>query len=240
MTTWYNAKVINILDESPTVKRFFLEVIDVPTFDFKAGQFITFDLPIGEKRLQRWRSYSIASMPDESNVIELCIVKLEGGLGTSYFFDQVTIGALLKFKGPDGTFCLPEQLDKRIVMICTGTGIAPFRSMILDVLQKKRPFQQLHLIFGCRNASDLLYRAELTQLAALHPSFTFDIALSREVLENTYTGYVHQIYLEKYENNIANTLFYICGWSKMIDEAVSNLLLKMGCDKKQIIYELYG
>lgn len=240
MTTWYNAKIINILDETSFVKRFFLEVLDVNLFDFKAGQFITFDLPIGEKRLQRWRSYSIASAPNESNIIELCIVRLEGGLGTDYLFEQAKIGTFLKFKGPDGTFCLPENLDRNIVMICTGTGLAPFRSMLFDVFQHQKAHKKLHLIFGCRFEKDILYRSELEALSKNNSTFTYDIALSREVIEETYQGYVHQIYLEKYENNIENTLFYICGWSKMIDECVANLLLKMGCDRKQIIYELYG
>lgn len=240
MAIWHNAKIINILDETPTVKRFFLEVQELTTFEFKAGQFITFDLPIGEKRLQRWRSYSIASPPTDSNILELCIVKLEGGLGTNYLFEQATIGTFLKFKGPDGTFCLPENVDKNIVMICTGTGVAPFRSMLLDIFQHNKKHENLHLIFGCRYEKDILYNDEFQSLVSKNESFSYDIALSREVNENFYTGYLHQIYLEKYKDDTENTIFYICGWSKMIDETVSNLINKLGCEKKQIIYELYG
>jgi NAD(P)H-flavin reductase len=62
------------------------------------GQFITFDLPIGEKRLQRWKSYSIANFITDGK-IELCVGKLEGGLGSTYLCETVQIGDTLKFKG---------------------------------------------------------------------------------------------------------------------------------------------
>ena len=68
-TTWYDSKVIKIENQSPTTKRFWVEVEGVDSFDFKAGQFVTMDLPLGEKRKQRWRSYSIANAPDGTNVL---------------------------------------------------------------------------------------------------------------------------------------------------------------------------
>jgi ferredoxin-NADP reductase len=237
---WYQGEIINILDETPNVKRFWLEVQDVTQFEFRAGQFVTFDLPIGEKRLQRWRSYSIASSPDGSNVIELCIVRLENGLGTRFFFEAVTIGTLLKFKGPDGTFYLPDTLDKEIVMVCTGTGVAPFRSMILDKINQKKLTSKIHLIFGCRTAQDILYRQEFETLASQHADFQYDITLSRENLLGLHHGYVQEVFKKTYVNLSKNRKFYLCGWSKMIDEAVANLVLEMGYDRTQILYELYG
>ncbi len=240
MTTWYNGKVINIIDESPNTKRFLIEIQDVETFDFRAGQFVTFDLPIGEKRLQRWRSYSIASAPNWLNIIELCIVRLENGLGTTYFFETVAIGTSLKFKGPDGNFCLPEKIEKNIVMVCTGTGVAPFRSILHDIFANQKSHQKLHLIFGCRRSEDVLYRQEFEQLAAQYPDFQYDITLSREESDDTHKGYVHEIYQKAYAKKEQNITFYLCGWSKMIDEAVENLLVKMELERSQIIYELYG
>ncbi|MFZ4542566.1 MAG: ferredoxin--NADP reductase [Saprospiraceae bacterium] len=239
MTTWLQGKVVNILQESPSVKRFFIEIPAVNCFNFKAGQFVTFDLPVGEKRLQRWRSYSIANAPNNGNVIELCIVKVEMGLASTYFFQKVAIGTILKFKGPEGTFCLPEIVDHDTVMICTGTGVAPFRSIINDVLDKGFVIN-LHLIFGCRTVADILYRAEFEELARKNVNFTYDVCLSREKVADLYFGYVHDVYMSKYKDAKANTRFYICGWNKMIDETVENLIVKMGCSRSQVLYELYG
>lgn len=237
-TTWYAAQISKITPLSPAVRAFHLEMPDISGFDFKAGQFITFDLPIGEKRLQRWRSYSLASAP--GNPLELCIVHLDNGAGSGYFFNEASLGSELKFKGPDGGFCLPETIDKDLVLICTGTGVAPFRSMLLDLKNSGRPHRNIHLIFGTREEKDILYREEFEELARTMPGFRYDVALSRQPDWIGWKGYVHQIYLAEYQTPRPDVAFYICGWSNMIDEAVANLMIKTGYDRSQIHYELYG
>ncbi|MDX1940326.1 MAG: FAD-dependent oxidoreductase [Saprospiraceae bacterium] len=244
---WYDSKVVKIAEESPTTKRFWLEVPETEELDFKAGQFVTMDLPISDKRLKRWRSYSIASAPTDSNELELCIVRLNGGAATDYLFNEVQVGTEIKFKGPDGTFTLKEPIEKDLVFICTGTGIAPFRSMILDIHKKQKPHRKIHLIFGTRTADHILYRSEFEQLQQEMPDFKYSVALSREENLNpadfsfeVFKGYVHEAYLEQYKFPYPDVDFYICGWSSMIDDAVANLLLKLKYDKSQIHYELYG
>ncbi len=239
-TTWYHGTVIRIEDESPNTKRFWVEIPELDSFEFKAGQFVTMDLPVHEKRLHRWRSYSIANAPGEGNVLEFCIVFLEGGLATRYFFEEVKVGATLRFKGPDGGFVLPENLDKQIVMVCTGTGVAPFRSMLGDIDRRRIPFRHIHLIFGARYENGILYRKEFEELQQKWPNFRYDIALSREPGWAGYKGYVHQVYLEQYARKSPDIDFYLCGWSNMIDDAVANLIVKLGYDRSQIHYELYG
>jgi CDP-4-dehydro-6-deoxyglucose reductase len=239
-TTWYDSKVTQISSEAPNVRRFWVEVPGYERFSFQAGQFVTMDLPIGEKRLQRWRSYSIANAPDGSNILELCIVRSEKGVATQYLFDEVKPGSALRFKGPDGGFVLPETLDKDLVFICTGTGVAPFRSMLLDIKNSGKAHRNIHLIFGTRTESGILYRAEFEALARTLPGFRYDVALSRQPDWPGYQGYVHQIYLEQYKNVRPDVDFYICGWSSMIDEAVANLMIELGYDRSQIHYELYG
>ncbi len=240
MTQWYTGNITRIEDSSPTTKRFWLEVEGVDRFDFKAGQFITMDLPIGERRNQRWRSYSIASSPDSTNLLELCIVHLDGGLASGWLFNEAKIGTSIKFKGPDGTFTLPETIENELVLICTGTGVAPFRSMIWDVFNKKIPTRGIHLIFGTRTSDGILYQKEFEELTQEMPGFRYSVALSREGNERCHHGYVHDIYLKNYEGKRPDVTFYLCGWTKMVDEAVANLIVKMGYERGQVKYELYG
>ena len=61
MWKWYDSEIINIKEQSPTTRLFTLKVQGDEPINFKAGQFVTMDLPISEKRLKRWRSYSIAN-----------------------------------------------------------------------------------------------------------------------------------------------------------------------------------
>jgi len=239
-TTWYQGVVRKILPAAPNVKRFWIEVPELAQFHFQAGQFITLDLPLGEKRLQRWRSYSIAGAPDGSDEVELCVVRSPEGAGSQYLFEEVQAGTVIKFKGPEGGFVLPDTLDHDLVLVCTGTGIAPFRSMIHDLQRSGKSHRKVHLIFGTREESGILYREEFEALARSLPWFQYDIVLSRQPDWSGYKGYVHQVYVAQYQEKRPDVHFYLCGWSNMIDEAVSNLMTQLQYDRKQIHYELYG
>jgi len=245
---WHKGTLVKVKNESLPTKRFWIKVEqeEMP-FTFKAGQFITMDLPIGETRLDRWRSYSIANAPDDSNMLELCIVKLEGGRASKYFFEDIELGQEFRFKGPDGVFTLPPKIENQLVFICTGTGIAPFRSMIYDLMNQADVFPAIHLIFGTRTKEGILYREELERLSRVHPNFTYNVALSREkeINPNAFgfdvcQGYVHQVYEKMYSNTDKDITFYLCGWSNMVDQAKMNLIENMGFDPKQVVLELYG
>ncbi|MDP4131266.1 MAG: FAD-binding oxidoreductase [Bacteroidota bacterium] len=253
---WQTGKVIRIEDETQTTRRFWIELNSGKPFDFKPGQFVTLDLPIHEKPNKRWRSYSIASWPDGSAVFELLIVLMEGGMGTNYLFNEVRLGSELIFRGPLGLFTLPDSIEKDLFLICTGTGIAPFRSMIHHILNHNIVHQDIHLIFGCRRLTDSLYQKEMEDLQERVPRFQYIPVFSREVPENREhlirTGYVHSVYEEICRRNTPPVLsdlpssinikpaqFYLCGWKNMIDEAKLRILA-LGYDKKAIHLELYG
>lgn len=240
-TKWFQGRVSKIIPLSDTTRQFTLKIEDTDgVFDFLPGQFITMDLPVSEKRLHRWRSYSIANRPDKTCHLDLCIVRLDGGIGTTYLFDEIKVGHTIKFKGPEGGFLLPKDLNREIIMIATGTGLAPFRSMLQHIEAHSIPFHKIHLIFGTRTSDHILYKDELERLVDKYPNFKYSVALSKEEVPHFYKGYVHQVYLEMYRNPNPNRLFLLCGWSKMIDEAIDNLLVKLHYDKSQVIYELYG
>ena len=241
MGRWKTAVIEEIHRISPTTKRFILNIESEETFAFKAGQFITLDLPIGEKRLDRWRSYSISSAPSEDNRIELCIVEVEDGRASKYLFHDVEIGTELKLKGPGGAFYLPEQLTRPSVFICTGTGVAPFTSMLLE-LKKRSGFEQpVHLIFGTRTEDGILYRSFFEKLAEAEPNFTYDICLSRAGDDwSGHKGYVHDVYMKAYEGQSVGVDYYLCGWSNMVDQAIDTLKNTMQVPTTNIFHELYG
>jgi glycine betaine catabolism B len=244
---WRIGTVIRIEDETYNTRRYFIRVNELNSFDFKAGQFVTLDLPIHEQKNKRWRSYSIASWPDGTNVYELLIVLLEGGAGTTYLFNEVKIGSDLIFRGPQGVFILPENIEKDLFFICTGTGIAPFRSMLNFIKLHHVSHQNLYLIYGCRTQQDLLYFDEMKSLENELDNFYFMPTLSRENWDGP-TGYVHNLYEEICRTNNAKcetpedlkpACFYLCGWKFMIDDARKNIV-ELGYDKKDIRLELYG
>ena len=195
---WQTGKIIRIEQEASQTRRFWIQMPALDSFDFRPGQFVTLDLPIHEKPAKRIRSYSIASWPDGTNVIELVIVLLEGGAGTNYLFNECREGSELILRGPQGVFTLPEPIEKDLFFICTGTGIAPFRSMSHHILNNNVAHRDIYLIFGCRHFDDCLYRKELTELSEKIPNFHYIPTFSREKPDDPMirTGYVHAIYEE--------------------------------------------
>jgi CDP-4-dehydro-6-deoxyglucose reductase len=238
---WRTGKVIRTEDATQNTRRFWVEVPELEKFDFKPGQFVTLDLPIHEKKNKRWRSYSIASWPDGSNVFELVIVLMPQGAGSSYLFNDVEVGSELLFRGPQGIFTLPETIDKDLFLICTGTGIAPFRSMVEYIYRNNIPHKNLYLVFGCRYTKDALYFDEMSELQRKLPSFQYIPTFSRETGERPETrkGYVHNVYEEIINGNKTDAKFYLCGWKNMVDEAKERIVA-LGYDKKDIHLELYG
>jgi ferredoxin-NADP reductase len=240
---WRIATVIKIENETANTRRYWLQVNELEVFDFKPGQFVTLDLPIHEKKNKRWRSYSIASWPNGTNVFELVIVLMDEGVGTTYLFNQVKVGDELTFRGAQGVFTLPDILDEDYYFICTGTGIAPFRSMMQFIAQQNTPHKNVYLIFGTRKKENLLYFDELTALAKNTLGFFYIPVLSREEWDGA-TGYVHDAYkkiiaAKKDGEQLPAAHFYLCGWKNMIDEA-KKTITEIGYDRKAIHQELYG
>ncbi len=236
---FYTAEVTKIIDESHNTRRFFFRIPEMEHFNYGAGQFVMLDLPIESKI--KTRSYSIASAPDGSNTLELLISLNPEGLGTPYLFNNIKVGSTLPLSQPAGKFMQPPatNIDTDICMICTGTGIAPFRAFLHDIKNRKVPHGNINLIFGSRFEKDLLYREEMEELADIIPNFKYTTVLSRE--ENPQykgeKGYVHAVYEKLYEAK-QPAMFYLCGWKVMVKEA-RDKLMAMGYDKKVIKFELY-
>ena len=241
MLNWQQARITNIEPVTKNTWLFWVEILDTTEFDFVPGQFITFDLPIHEKRNKRLRSYSIASAPTKGNLLELIIGKVPDGAASKFLFDKnaCTVGTEIAFRGALGVFTLPKDLEKNHIFICTGTGIAPFRSMIQHLIQSGIQFNSIDLVFGARTEEDILYKDELEKLAADTPNFNYHVCLSREEYKG-YKGYVHEVYQKiasTYDKE--NVEFMFCGWREMIDQAREELS-KLNYTKQQIHFELYG
>ncbi len=233
---WFEGTIIEKEAISKIVKKISIQIDANADFSYNPGQFITLDLPVGQKRLERWRSYSIASKDDKNGIIELCVGKVPQGLGSTYLCDEAEVGSQLRFKGPEGQFMLSGE-ERQIVLICTGTGVAPFRAMIQQLCDLDDP-PKTHLIFGARYEDDILYREELEELESSAPWFSYSVTLSREDWKGS-KGYVHPIYQAMYNEVNDSTYFYICGWSEMVDEA-RHKLKEMNWPSNQVKFELYG
>ena len=138
--------------------------------------------------------------------------------------------------GPWGGFIFRQPVEDS-VLLATGTGIVPFRAMLLDQLARD-PFHQFTLIFGVRYERGLLYREEFEQLARDHANFHFWPTISRpEASWTGRTGHV-QAHLFQATGERRDMNVFICGLKAMVDD-VRAILKSSGFDRKRIICEKY-
>lgn len=194
---------------------------------FKAGQFISFEVPKEGYPYPVTRPYSIASPPSTSDRVLLLFNLVQGGPGSNYLF-SLQEGDLVSFKGPVGSFFLREDPHKRILFVATGTGIAPFRSMLLTQLERNS-LQPVTLMWGLRYEDDLYYQDEFRALADGHPQFSFVTTLSRP--GPTWSGITGRVsgLIQERVTSVQDLAVYLCGNGDMIKEVTATLQAKGLC-----------
>ena len=204
--------------------------------DFKAGQFISIVVPgAGPGGRDLRRAYSIAS-PPQKRPVELCVKLVDGGPGTNYLY-SLKPGATFKGFAPYGDFVYKTQPARRACFISTGTGIAPFRAMVLSPSYQAAPPKAAYSIFGVREKAELLYADELTGRKDLD----WVAALSQPAPPD-WAGFRGRVtdYLRKLPADFPwhETDFYLCGNGQMIAEA-KTILTEKGVGKEAIHQEKY-
>jgi len=214
------------------VRHFVFDVPEVEALTFTAGQFVSFSETLGGRSVTR--AYSIASAPD-GNRFELCLNRVQDGVFSPHLF-AMKPGEEVDMKGPLGYFVLRNP-GRDAVFVATGTGIAPFRSMLKAHLGVG-PHQQYTLVFGVRYEANLLYREEFEALERQHPNFRFWPTISRP--DEGWSGRRGRVqaHLAEALGEDRNVDVYICGMREMVDE-VRSLLKGFGLDRRQIIFEKY-
>jgi CDP-4-dehydro-6-deoxyglucose reductase len=120
------AKLIEWEEIAPGVRHFVFEAPQMARLDFIPGQFVSLTDSVESREITR--AYSIASAPGEGNRFELCLNRVDDGAFSPHLFD-LSPGDAVEMQPPLGTFTLRQPLRDSL-LIATGTGIAPFRSML--------------------------------------------------------------------------------------------------------------
>ena len=166
------------------------------------------------------RSYSIANAPREDGKITLQVRKVERGKMSRYWFEQAKVNDLLRIEGPLGTFCLRKSKVSHLVLLATGTGIAPIKSMLEQLAKtpESNSFKQIHLYWGGRIEQDLYWQPAFGSLP-----LTFTPVLSRAPKWRGRKGYVQQAVIED-GYDLRDSVVYACGSEVMIRDSHEQLV----------------
>ncbi len=227
------AKVVRNEYISKTVFEIDFELKD--PIPFEAGQFVMVkfkDPENPEKNMSR--SYSVASNP-ESPVLTLCIKFVEGGKGTTYL-SNLKAGDETEIWGPYGRFTYKTQKPRYPFFIATGTGIAPYYSMISS--QRFEEFQPTRLtcLLGVRTEDEILYADSFKKLE----NCEFIPVVSQP--NGSWQGFKGRVthFLKElpYNHDWSLADYYLCGNGAMITE-VKEFLMSKGVPKDQVFQEIY-
>lgn len=229
----FSAKLEETLVHNEKFTQFSFELLEPHKMEFYAGQYVSVKVAENGTR----RSYSLCSSPDIKHGFELLIDISPAGIGSTYF-RNLKFGDSIDFLGPLGMFTMAQDApEEEIVFVATGSGIAPFRSMILDQLQVRADTRPMTLYWGLRHETDLFWEMEFQELSETHPNFTFHPVISRPGQEWTLSrGRVTDVL--KAVNHSQTTGYYLCGNTAMVHD-VSDLLQSKGVAQEYIHHEKF-
>lgn len=229
------ARVIEKTLLAPQVMRIRIKLPNAQRLQFLAGQYLEILLPEGKRR-----AFSIASPPQSEDEIELHIRHVEGGGFTGWVFDELNERDILRLEAPLGTFFVRnDQPDRPMIMMGGGTGFAPLKSMIEDLLAHgdKRP---LHLFWGAGKKNELYMHEQALQWAEDNEHISYSTALMEpggDDRENSFHGFVHDAVLERYPDLSAFDI-YMSGPPSMVD-AGRTAFLEHGAEKRRIFFDSF-
>lgn len=192
----WNATVVRRVDVAGNVRVLWIRPDPGSIQPFEPGQFVQLGWPKPEEpdgpppTRVRWnkRSYSIASSPRESGAYELFLAHVAGGALTPRLFELVEGARVWCDDAPKGHFTLERIPEGRhLVCVATGTGIAPFVSMLRTYGGTGR-WRKLSIVCGARDSADLAYDDELRRAAASDPTVRYVALASREPPTSAWTG----------------------------------------------------
>ena len=226
------ARVESIDELTPTVRRLRLKLPRGQRLQFLAGQYMDILLPGGKRR-----AFSIASPPSETEFLELHVRHVSGGGFTGHVFETMQAGEILRLEGPLGMFFVRLGSPRPILMMGGGTGFAPLKAMIEDLIHAgdTRP---LILYWGVRTASDLYARELIADFGQRHPEFRFVPVLSEPSVDwSGRRGFVHDALIEDHAD-LAPFEIYMSGPPAMV-HAGRRAILAAGGSEAHLHYDSF-
>ncbi len=181
---------------------------------YRAGQFINL-----RRRDGLMRSYSIASVPRLDRDIEMHVKRLPGGEMSGWLFEQAEHGDEVGFQGPNGNcFYIPGRSDQPLLLIGTGTGVAPLVGLARDALHAGHA-GPIHLYHGSRRVEGLYFNGALHALSGRHPSLHYHACVSGEAAPTGFrSGRADEAAFSDLPD-LAGWRVYLCGYPVMVRTA---------------------
>ncbi len=234
-------RITRLTPLAPDVMQVWLRLPAVETLRFQPGQYLDVLLEGGRRR-----SFSIASPPHDSDLLELHVRRVPGGGFTERLFggagSSLTDGALLRIEGPVGQF-IYRRSTSPLLMIAGGTGFAPLKSMLRHILEDGSDTgeRDIHLYWGARGPNDIYEESLALAWMRRYPRFHFTAVLSEsnptDAGEHRRVGWVHEAVLADHPD-LAGFEVYAAGPPAMI-EAIRTSFPRHGLNPDRLYFDSF-
>ena len=230
--------VISRIEEHGNIAKSYYFKSETELAYFKAGQYLTFKLEIGNSVVTR--SYSIASSPASAlnGEYQITVKRINDGFVSDYILDNWNVGDEVTAYAPEGnmTYC-PLRDAENIVAIAGGSGITPFLSLARAIDQGDEDCT-LTLLYGCRTSDEILFKSELDSLSEKNEKINVVYVLSHSDEEGYEKGFVGADIIKKYAPT-GNYSIFVCGPGGMY-KFLETELPKLRIERKYIRFEVFS
>ena len=230
--------VISRIEEHADIAKSYYFKSETELAYFKAGQYLTFKLEIGNSVVTR--SYSIASSPASAlnGEYQITVKRIADGFVSDYILDNWNVGDEVIAYSPEGnmTYC-PLRDAENIVAIAGGSGITPFLSLARAIDQGDEDCT-LTLLYGCRTSDEILFKAELDSRSEKNEKINVVYVLSHSDEDGYEKGFVGADIIKKYAPEGLYSIF-VCGPGGMY-KFLETELPKLQIERKYIRFEVFS
>ena len=232
-------QVKHIIDEAADAKTFVFERTNKQPFTYRAGQFLTFLIPVHGHETRR--SYSMSSAPDVDENPAITVKRVPNGEISRFWIDHVQVGDRFDVLPPSGRFVLEDSLGtpRDIVLIAAGSGITPLFSILKQTLTQEKE-SNIVLLYASRNARHALFHKQIQQWQENFPERLTVIHIHSQPLDdwNGLRGRINNTRLEQLIHKSlrfqpASARFFICGPYELM-RSVEITLHYMGFSSLQV------
>ena len=166
---WTDAEPLEcvmVIPEAPNVKTFSFRPPSGATFLFRAGQFLSLELPVPGGTV--WRTFTISSSPTSNAYVTITAKMQPDSIGVRWMFEHLTPGVRINVKGPGGVFHLPRQPDGKYLFISAGTGVTPMMSMASFLFERGED-PDISFVTCAKRPSEIFFRKKLEYMASRGP-----------------------------------------------------------------------
>jgi 3-ketosteroid 9alpha-monooxygenase subunit B len=227
---YHPLRVAEVRQETPDTRSFVFEVPDDARdlFAYRAGQFCTFRLRIGDE--QQLRCYSMSSAPETDERLTVTVKRVPGGVVSNWLHDHVAPGDVVEASQPAGVFCLHER-DVPLIAFCGGSGVTPVMSITKSALATTgRP---VTVLYANRDRPSVIFHDDMARLQDAHPG-----RLRVHHHLDSDRGIVDAATVAAVVDGALDADFYVCGPGPFMD-LVEATLLGLGVSPDRIALERF-